>query len=233
MIAILNTYQRPQMLTSQIEAIKGQTVKTEIVIYRNDDWPEDFPYQTFGRIGNYGVWPRFSLPVAEQLDSEFYLVLDDDTIPGKKWVECCLNAYQDKPGVYCASGFVFLTPDYGLDNWSQKRQIGWIDPRPTIQRVDWPGHSWFFDRQVAEKFSEIPPYTNYSTCGEDIHLAFCAQKLGQDCWVLPQMSKETCGSLYGKQGNDLVALWRQPGQRQRMSECINAYRFAGWKWMID
>lgn len=230
-ICVLTTYQRRRLFSQQVSAVLGQTVPAEVVIWRNDSWDEDLPFPSYGREGNLGVWPRFLF--LKEIPASFYIVLDDDTIPGKNWLANCLDAYNKEPAVYSAFGFRFLSKQYRLSNWDSRKAVGWPSPTDTLERVDWPGHSFFFDNLTLQKFCGEPRIKDYSTCGEDVHLAYCAQKLGRNCYVLPQIGEGNLGSVVGDAGNDKYALWRMPGQRKRMSECINAYRFAGWKWCLD
>ena len=42
---------------------------------------------------NYGVWARFAYALNARTD--YVCVLDDDTIPGNRWLGNCLNTYRN------------------------------------------------------------------------------------------------------------------------------------------
>ena len=89
---VLNGYKRPHALKAQIESLKSQTVSPDMVMFwQNKDSEENFDYSLLSNCvvttsnANFGVWSRFAY--ALNATTEYVCVLDDDTIPGKKWHE--------------------------------------------------------------------------------------------------------------------------------------------------
>ena len=83
---ILNGYKRPHALKAQIQALKNQTVKPDMVMFwQNKDSDEVFDYSLLSNCvvtinnANFGVWARFAY--ALNATTEYVCVFDDDTIP--------------------------------------------------------------------------------------------------------------------------------------------------------
>jgi GT2 family glycosyltransferase len=99
---ILNGYKRPQFLQEQINAIQNQTVKPrEIMLWQNNT--EGFDQNITNSITtaasnkNLGVWARFAY--ALNAKTEYICIFDDDTIPGSKWFENCLETMKTHEGL--------------------------------------------------------------------------------------------------------------------------------------
>ena len=101
---ILNGYRRPHTLTPQMEALKRQTIKPDMVMFwQNKDSDVRFDYSTLSNCvvttsnANFGVWARFAY--ALNATTEYVCVFDDDTIPGPKWLENCLETIKTNEGL--------------------------------------------------------------------------------------------------------------------------------------
>ncbi len=231
---VLNTYKRKYTFPKQLAAVRSQSSPVNVVVWRNDDWgnlPNFHGVTCNSPTGNEGVWARFDY--ASQFDSPFYLVLDDDTIPGRDFVRRCLELYETTPAVYCAFGFRFKVPKFDLKTWNSRTSFGWPKRTKDCAEVDWPGHGWFFPKCVLQEFLEIPRF-EYKFCGEDMHLAYSAQRIGLKCFTTPYGGNtETWGSLHGKYGADQNATYKKPKQKNWMLDGLRYYRERGWKWIVD
>jgi CDP-4-dehydro-6-deoxyglucose reductase, E1 len=114
---ILNGYKRGNNLDEQYEALQNQTVKPdEILLWYNNPGDSDPNYEIGTKIptayctANFGVWARFAF--ALNAKSEYICIFDDDTIPGKKWLENCLNTMKTHEGLL---GTVGLTSKRGMN----------------------------------------------------------------------------------------------------------------------
>lgn len=231
---VLNTYKRKN-LDSQIHALSTQTVKPEkLSIWHNGSGQKASKTfcetQEVSSSLNTGVWDRFLLCDGKH---DLYVVFDDDTIPGSRFLENCVICQEDTEGLYSAFGFRFKTKKLDLNTWNRRESFGWASPNSKVERIDWPGHAWCFGNSIMYKFLGMLEYKKYDTCGEDALLAFAAQKLGMNSYVVPHHARETWGSVNGKLGESREALYRVSGQRQRMLETLLYYRSLGWKWCID
>lgn len=185
---ILNVYRRPQHLKEQFEAILNQTVKPDQIYIWNNGCDWDFSlYKNHEKVTffdcnrNMGVWSRFL--VALNTKTDYICVLDDDTIPGKRWFENCLTTLKKVNGLLGTVGIIFKQ---GYKYEIEKR-VGWPEPNDNIQEVDITGHSWFFKKGLINSFvKNIPDLEICKTSGEDIHFSYILnKKLGFKTYVPP------------------------------------------------
>jgi hypothetical protein len=196
---VLNAYKRLDLLNRQIDSIMQQTIlPSEILIWNNSGkelgkfFNEDVPVFTFNSEKNLGVWARFA--VALNSKSNYIAVFDDDTIPGKKWFENCLNNIGDGNRLLGTRGLRF----FSNKNYSPFESYGWDNPNENLVEVDIIGHAWFFERRLLSEFwGKYEDRYEDDYCGEDIHLSFSIQKIGCKSFVPPHCldDMESWGSL--------------------------------------
>ncbi|MFT4967483.1 MAG: hypothetical protein ACI9CD_000490 [Candidatus Deianiraeaceae bacterium] len=209
---VLNGFKRGKNLLKQIDAIKKQSAKVnEIMLWYNSPgsfWRYSFRaiWQTKASVSNhnFGVWSRFYY--ALNAKTTYVCVLDDDTIPGSKWIENCLNTIQTHKGLLGTIGVNFNSCG---DYYSHTR-VGWANPNQNVEQVDIVGHAWFFERKWLSAFCRELPDSKYTICGEDMHFSYMLQKyLRLNTYVPPhpESDKEMWGSLKGwKLGMDSHAI---------------------------
>lgn len=236
---ILCTYKRTSVLEEQVKAIREQTLTpTKIIVWRNDREDDSLfnqlKLQYVKASSNFGVWNRFSL--CRDLMTKYVAVIDDDTIPGQKWFQKCVELVKstDDKSLVCSNGFIFRGQDrFTESNFHNRTQVGWFSPKDETIAVDWPGHSWFFSQRVIEKMWSTPR-VDTNTAGEDAHMAYSTQLIGGQCLCSPYgKDKDYWGSLRGRQGDDKHATHRTQGQRQNMIKALNYYRSLGWAFLED
>lgn len=185
--AVLNGFRRPHALEAQMEAIKRQTVLPSNVMFwqngKDDQTPFDYSLLNSCIISvnnqNFGVWARFAY--ALNADTEYVCVFDDDTIPGSKWLENCLNTIETHEGLLGTIGIVFHDNEY-----QNYERYGWANPNEEVKQVDIVGHSWFFKREWLGAFWKEAPIPESKICGEDMHFSYSIQKhLGLSTYVPP------------------------------------------------
>jgi glycosyltransferase involved in cell wall biosynthesis len=173
---ILNVYKRSAYFEEQLRAIHRQTVKPiEILVWENGD--ETVPEYlrdglTITRSNkNFGVWARFAY--ALNAKGAFVCVFDDDTIPGPKWFENCLNTMKQTPGLLGARGVIFDNKN----SYSINQDVGIYAPNEQTQIVDIVGHSWFFKYEWLSTFWKYGDQRfREELAGEDIHFSYALQK---------------------------------------------------------
>ena len=219
--AILNGYKRPQFLKEQVEAINNQTVKpTEIMFWQNNS--EGFDTDLTSKLTtsvsntNLGVWARFAF--ALNAKTEYVCIFDDDTIPGSKWFENCIETMKTHEGLLGTIGLVYRNGDSYLPNV----RYGWDNPNEEVKRVDIVGHAWFFKREWLSTFwRELRP-NGFDVVGEDMHFSYMIQKhLGLNTYVPPHPinNKEMWGSLKGwEMGTEKNGLSLVPANIYLMNE---------------
>lgn len=207
---ILNGFRRPQYLREQIEALKNQTIYPKEILY----WQNKHNIVRFYDDGiindeciaarcnsNLGVWARFTF--ALNAKTNWVCILDDDTIPGSRWLENCISTYRTHPGLLGTIGLIFP----GNGEYRNAHRVGWDNPNIVPVEVDICGHCWFFHRDLLSVFwHEMPPLDHSISAGEDIHFSHMLQKYSNlKTYVPPHPpnEKELWGSLKGwEYGND-------------------------------
>ena len=214
-----------------IEALQNQTVRVDrLIVHRNDSW-QDGIFKGVSWVkssSNVGVYRRFCIGL--DLDTDFLLYFDDDTIPGERYVESLINLHADEPALYSAAGFKI-----NHKNYADRLAFGWPNPAMTRQkvRVDWPGHSWFCHKDIVVESYKIPRWESH-LCGEDMRLAFAAQRLGFYSYVTPYPEDQAFwGSTRGVLGTDEHATYRLIGQKKNMNDAMTFYRSFGWKFLSE
>jgi hypothetical protein len=226
---VLNAFKRTKHLRAQLDAIEAQSIPPEsIYVWQNKgeeiapDLKERFVLAECS--ANLGVWARFAF--ALNLDAEYICLFDDDTIPGERWFENCLNTMETHEGLMGTRGLRFLSDK----RYHPFDSFGWGDPNESTVEVDIVGHAWFFKREwLATFWSELPPKDASKIAGEDIHFSYMLQKrLGLGTYVPPHPvdDKSLWGSLpeSGEAiGTDEAAIHKNDGALSRFDIAFQYY----------
>lgn len=247
---VLNGYRRRHNLTAQLTALKQQSVlPNEVMLWHNAPVDAGTNYIDYGLSSeavtafcthNLGVWARFTY--ALNAVSTYVCVLDDDTIPGRRWLENCLQTMSTHPGMLGTVGLEYVDPLPPAQSHYYEPCIrhGWPDAgnNEHVVEVDFVGHAWFFRREwLAHMFRE-PLEPRYRLCGEDIHFSHMLQKYGGIRTYVPPHPRNDMtlwGSTNGYNlGTDAVSLWESNVEssglpfRALMSEYFHKSRMEGW-----
>jgi hypothetical protein len=234
---ILNMYRRPNNMKMQISSVRKQTVQPkEIWIWKNyhEDNKEinlkEFQVdRTFDNNYNWKFYGRFA--AAMLANTEYVAIFDDDTIPGSKWFENCLNTIKETNGILGSAGVILRSNIY-----MNHDRCGWPTQNEETTRVDLVGHGWFFRKEWLKYLWMEEPATWDN--GEDIHFSYLAQKYGNIqtyCPKHPKDDKMLHGSILGmKLGTDSVATSNNivVSHKQFFSErdlCVQNSLNGGWK----
>ena len=198
---ILNCYRRPYNLKMQIDAIRAQSVQPKQIwlwINHHED-NEDFDPTNLGidRIFkndfNWKFYGRFA--AALLADTEFIAIYDDDTVPGSRWHENCLNTMQTHEGILGSAGIILKS-----DQYADHDRCGWPTQNKKVTEVDLVGHAWFFKREWLRYLWQEKPVTWDN--GEDIQFGFMAKVHGgipTYCPPHPQENRDLHGSILGNE----------------------------------
>lgn len=231
---VLNAWGRPDLFLEQKQAVLNQTIKPkEIMVWHNHHKTESFNPSWFegttysGCNYNMGVWSRFMM--ALNAKTEYICVFDDDTIPGTKWFENCIDTIQTHNGLLGTAGVNFNTSL----GYKPFEHVGWRKPNEKIVRVDIVGHAWFFRREWLGLFwEEMPLIELPSIAGEDIHFSYALQKNGINTFCPPhpigkeEMWGSTKGLVYGRSG---PAISKKKKGWRAMNKCYKHYVSKGFK----
>ena len=237
---VLTAYRRPEYFLEQVEAIKAQSKPaSRIMVWKNHHNQDAAASKKWAEIiratpdlewvvatKNLGVWPRLAL--CQELGTEWVALFNDDSVPGARWFENCLQAQDNLAGIYGNAGVIF--PE-GKRN--PRQYVSWTENNTGTERVDIVGHAWFFKREWLGRIC-MAQRQGTDTCGEDYYLSVGAQlQCGLDTYVPPRLTVHDSGSVNGMYGKDDNALWKQPGEEFKKEQAHEAYRKAGWKTIHD
>jgi len=210
--AIINGYKRPANVDQIILSLLNQSHKLEhIYVWWNDPVSASLckygkHVETIVSSVNLGVWPRFSF--ALNCNTDFIVIFDDDTIPGLRWVENCVQ--HQHLGLLGTIGLIYQNRFRYMDHVRH----GWANPNLSPTLVDIVGHSWFFRREwLSSYFRELRPCKGFDFFGEDMHFSYSLQKyLGVSTYVPPHPpgQYDLWGSLNGQLGTDEHAISMDP-----------------------
>jgi hypothetical protein len=244
---ILNGFKRKDQLSEQLEAVRNQSVDVDNIMlwYNHPDDDEMINYDVMAEIPtamsnvNLGVWARFAY--AFNAPTKYVCVFDDDTIPGRKWIENCLNTMKTHRGLLGTVGLLYTLPMKANEKSSYYEhyiRFGWNHNNTRVQQVDLVGHSWFFERAwLSHMWRELPD-PKYSTCGEDMHFSYMLQKYANINTYVPShpaSDREMWGSLKGSEYGGIHSLWTEgpPNQRSLVDDFFREQRNKGWKLVKD
>lgn len=177
---VLCIYKR-STLAEQIECLMQQTsLPSKILIYHNSNhikhkiyfssqrWESATIQYTHNENWNAKYHGRFyaCLPIK----SPWYIVWDDDLIPGNDWNRSCLDKAKKFSAIVTANGRT-LNPDW-LNNFSidlHEYGIGNFDSISQDIVVDYGGNTWTFARKNLIDMASIDPPSLSNS--EDFHLS--------------------------------------------------------------
>jgi len=228
---ILNVFRRGKNLEKQLKAIENQSHKVdEIIIWENGE--DQTPANLVGwthlarSAKNLGVWARFAFALNGKAD--FIWMIDDDTIPGARWLENALATFAETPGVIGSRGLRFRSQH----SYTLYDEVGPNAPNSTIEAVDIVGHNWVFPRVWLGYFwAEYPSRFPGELAGEDIHLSYAVKKhLGLGTFVPPHPTdkKELWGEIQDENepefnGRDSAAISQNPASMRRFELAFKHY----------
>lgn len=232
---VLNAFKRTEHLSKQLDAIENQTViPSSIYVWQNKAQEIDESLKSRFILAecseNLGVWARFAF--ALNIDADYICVFDDDTIPGEKWFQNCLETMKTHEGLLGTRGLRFMSSK----RYHPFEHYGWGNPNEETIQVDIVGHAWFFKREwLAAFWSELPPKDASKIAGEDIHFSYAIQKvLGLNTYVPPHPESDLSlwGSLpeYGEKiGTDSSAISSSDTALSRFDVALQYYSNHGFK----
>lgn len=233
---VMTLYKRPEALLKQLEAIEDQSIKPlEIILFQdaieNDSYRIELLENIKKRFSsikvsetNQGVWGRF-LYAAEEAKGEYICVIDDDTIPGKRWLENCYMHMIQKEGIYGTIGIgMFDYTNYPMGDGNQYRRFGWDNPVQHCMEVDFAGHCWFMKRDYLIEMIKISSEyrARYKYVGEDAFVSFANSKVGIRT-IIPthySFNSEFWGSISKEYGKEKCALSVNIDNLNKMKEAV-------------
>ena len=244
---ICTLYKRPECLIQQIDALNRQTLKPREILLFQDGIDEEYSIELkqslkarFSNVyichENVGVWGRFKY--ALDASNDYVCIFDDDTIPGRRWLENCFCSIMERDGIYGTIGIMFndRINNYPFGGYYR---VGWASPYSKQVEVDFVGHSWFLKKRYLEyMFKDTEDIQKYKYAAEDMCLSMQCQKMGISTFVPahPYDNRELWGSqpTQGRIfGETLGALSMTNANHIRMKNAVNELNEKGWQHIYD
>ena len=238
---VLSGYKRPHTLIEQFQAIKDQTIKDfEIILWvnltSNIEFDDNVIKSCKSIVSNqdFGSWGRFI--AALNARTKYICVIDDDTIPGNRWLENCLSTIKTHRGILSTRGTIM---NKGLDLRypapGSYEAIGWCSANEEVTRVDMCCHSWFFEKTWLRAFFAEMPENLPMRYGEDTHLSYAIKKhFGLNTYIPPHPKNDM--NLWGsipekafRYGQDAFAISMDNDANIGMNKYWNFVRQMGYK----
>lgn len=236
---VMNTFRRESSSQLQLRALQKQTVKpSELLLWGNSarNLPREVLNASRAALTNhnFGVWARFAYALNAQ--SEFVCVLDDDTFPGSRWLENCLETFRSQPGLLGTRGMRFIPGGDYMDF----EEVGWKSPNETVETVDLVGHAWFFRREWLRFFwASLDHAFDHPLAGEDLHFSYALQEYGDLGVFVPPHPREQ-PELWGSNprvantlGSDESAISRNPFAGVVFRDALQHYRDLGFTFVLE
>jgi len=232
---VLNVFKRSKYFKQQLESIKSQSITPfEILVWENgqERVPENLRNNLIIARSSYnlGVWARFAY--ALNCTGDYICILDDDTIPGSRWLENCYQTILETPALLGTRGLVFQN----ALSYSLNFEVGVYAPNAATKRADIVGHSWFFKKEwLSAYWFEANNKFDSLLAGEDIHFSYALQK-NLDIPTLvpphPENKLEFWGSspkLAKEYGSGFESISTSKDSLKRFESALQHYRKLGFK----
>tara|TARA_R100000008_G_scaffold398_1_gene383 strand:+ start:7904 stop:8605 length:702 start_codon:yes stop_codon:yes gene_type:complete len=224
-INVILTVWKRNNLERQLACMQEQSANiSDIYVYQNESHLDieylkekyDF-YHIHCKNKNFKFHGRFTLPLL--FDSTYTAIFDDDTIPGSRWLEHCVNVSKKNNCIVGANCRNYRARGHDCGEGNAENV-----------RCDIVGHCWFFKTSWAHyMWREKPPtYDN----GEDIHFcAACKMHGNIDSYFpsQPQSRRDLWGDTHQQLGQDQHAQWRKANHTDSRWAIYEHWIQRGWK----
>lgn len=243
---ILSAYKRLEHLSKQVQHIKDQSIPTNIWIdytipenYQMYDLMSLYPDCKITIRPNHNLFHIGRFYHGLNADTEYLFICDDDQLPGRRYLESCIN-YMEQNGD-CIIGAYGVRLNPLSEGYTSKENFGWHDliskKNNKVQEVDMIGQSWF----MKTKHLKVIAYENPSSRknGEDLFFSFMTQKYSKiPMIILPHTSDNpeewsTEPNFAFKVGTDKHSTSFMPNHQSLRDKAVKEYRNKGWKLILE
>ena len=229
--AIISSWKR-NSIEEILQRLVAQTHSgiVEVIVWQNEnrvDLAELHKRYKFTHIHsvnkNWKFHSRFALPLL--VNTDYCIVLDDDTLPNKNYIKSCIDfsqEHQDK---------VIITSNGRdiLDFNDPSRQQGYEASDQTVPFcVDFGGHSWFFKTEIVNHMWCNNSRLFYT--GEDIEFCASAAVYGDiKTYVFGTEDKDNMSNYDRHKWGVIEASSSDPLHGQERSKMIRHWLGKGWQ----
>jgi len=226
--AIIGVHAGGENLHRIVGALSTQTVPPAglLVWFDGGAQPSHWDGAAVWSAHNHGCFARFALTGICR--TEAIMVFDDDTVPGNRWAENCINVMEShqRRAILGCRGIRLTT-----DAYAPFKEAGLYAKNQHTMECDLVGHSWFFMREHAHfMFDQLP--VRWDT-GEDMHFSAHAKMAGirTYCPPHPANNRDAWGSIHPKLGKAPGRLHTQGGRSNwdKRGDVVKGLIERGWK----
>lgn len=225
---ILTITDRLSYLDSQLESINNQTSKSDIIIHWNNESEYNLDYPSVVYRNKHKSEPLYNRFISSlNITTPYIFICDDDILPGKKYLQKCLEFSREKDVCIVSCGMIFKE---GETNYNVDTRIGQNTFLKTPIQVDMGGQGYFFPTKLLKEYCNTKIHSTIS--GEDIHLGYVCWLNNIPTYVLDKDKNDidTWQDItLGKRGHDDKAQWRYPTHKPIRNKLMNIYTTMGWK----
>jgi len=233
--SVLTVVERPEYLNTQIDCIKKQSINSDIFIVWRNKQQYDLKYPAilyFNESSHFNsLYGRFYNSL--HIKTPYVFICDDDLLPGKKYLERCIEFSKSKNDKVVISSYGMKFKE-GEKKYNVNKRINHNTFPKVPVKVDMGGQGWFMKTELLKLFTSYPYLLDDS--GEDIHFSFCLFKNSIDIFVLDKDidNKDTWqDTCRGSRGNDEKAQWKNTTHKIVRDKLIDKYTSLGWKFNIN
>ena len=130
---ILSCYKRPQYLLEQIHNIRNQTVESDIMVDYTlvDGVPQvKIPNDIKVSYRNHNLYHIGRFFYALNAQSKYVFICDDDQVPGKNYLQQCIDIVEQQDSIVTSYGVNFAN---GFQGYTATDKHGWMFPNQNIE----------------------------------------------------------------------------------------------------
>lgn len=174
---VLSYHNRPQLAEQHLRYVFAQSVAPAALMAWINPGDAALPATVTTALENaftihpkYDMGPWMRWAVASQAYTEYVIVLDDDCMPGPKWIERAIERLSrgDQHDVVSAAGEVF-----SADAWDAIRLVGPQAPPSQEVQADVGTGGWVMRTETARIIAATPRASEMLSTG--MHIAACVQ----------------------------------------------------------
>ena len=228
---VLTVMDRLDYLESQLESIENQTVKSDIFIHWNTEKEYTLKYPALIYKNQHKSAPLYNRFIHHvNITTPYIFICDDDILPGKDYLQRCINFLENKNACIVNYGMIF---EEGATDYNVKERIDHQTFLNVPRQVDMGGQGYLFKTELLRRYCDYKIHDD--KWGEDIHLGFVCYKENIPTYVLDsdRNNKDTWqDTTVGERGVDEVAQWRYPTHKPVRDKLVGIYSKLGWKFKL-
>lgn len=174
---LINGFLRLDNIKLMVEALRNQTIQPNKIIVYYTKPTKDFIVPFIDNVDfivaeeDHGLPSRFAIGLITK--TNYLCIMDDDMVPGNKWLEICLDLIKKENAVICGYGMKY---NNSMSDLNARRFGDHGESNEKPEQVDVGGHSWFMKKEWLKYFWMEDPID--WKVSDDIHFAYTLKKYG-------------------------------------------------------